>query len=158
MTSPIAILLVVHVLLALSLLLPAILLPLVLRRDAGEAAPGRLRQVLVAAQGRWATVIGLGLVASGVALIAALSLDLGRQPWLLVALAIYAVNLGIAMFLQRPRLRLLVSRGAGAGGDAVAGDDVVWRRSAHRLRSMSYVMAALIGAIGFLMMTKPQLW
>jgi hypothetical protein len=160
-TSLTALLLVVHILLALSLLLPAVLLPLVLRRGSpAGTAPGRPERLLVAAQGRWAPVIGLGLVVSGVALIATLSLDLTRQPWLLVALAIYGVNLAIAMFIQRPRLRQLVGLGSSAGDGAgtPAGDDAAWRAAAGRLRSISYLMAVLIGAIGFLMMAKPHLW
>jgi hypothetical protein len=139
--------LVAHIALALSLLLPAVLLPLLIRRDGADAAPGRLRQLLVAAQGRWAPLLGLGVAVSGVALVVSLSLDVGRQPWLVVALAIYAVTLAIAMFIQRPALRRLI--GLGPGDRSAA---------ARRLRSVSYVMAALIGAIGFLMMAKPQLW
>lgn len=158
MTSPVAALLVVHVALALSLLLPAVMLPLVLARDGGEAPGRRLRPLLLAAQGRWAPAIGVGLLLSGIALVAALSLDLAQQPWLLVALSIYAVNLAIAMFIQRPRLRRLAGLGSSDRGSATATDDAVWARAARRLRSMSYLMAVLIGAIGFLMMTKPQLW
>ena len=151
--------LLAHVLLALSLLLPAVLLPLLLRPDGSDAAPGRLQQLLVAAQGRWAPAIGAGLVVTGVALVAALSLDLGQQPWLFVALAFYAVNIAIAMLIQRPRLRQLVGLGAAGGRDsASAGTDAAWRGAARRLRSVSYLMAVLIGAIGFLMMTKPHLW
>lgn len=161
MTSLTALLLVVHVILALSLLLPTVVLPLVLQRVAlGRAVPGRLARLLVAAQGPWAPFIGLALVVSGVALVATLNLDLGRQPWLLVALAIYAVNLGIAMFIQRPGLRRLVGLRAGSDASAgtTAGNDAAWSAAARRLRSISYLMAVLIGAIGFLMMTKPQLW
>lgn len=156
-----ALVLLAHILLALSLLLPAVLLPLLLRRDGSEGAPGRLQRLLVAAQGRWAPVIGVGLVLTGIALIAALSLDLGQQPWLLLALAIYAVNITIAMFIQRPRLRQLVglgTAGTGGSGGEPAGTDAAWRGAARRLRSVSYLMAVLIGAIGFLMMTKPHLW
>jgi hypothetical protein len=151
--------LLAHILLALSLLLPAVLLPLLLRRGGSGAAPGRLQRLLVDAQGRWAPVIGVGLVLTGIALVAALSLDIGQQPWLLVALAIYGVNLAIAMFIQRPRLRQLVGLGtATAGGTGSAATDADWSGAARRLRSMSYLMAVLIGAIGFLMMTKPHLW
>ena len=144
---PLFLVLVAHIALALSLLLPAILLPLVIRRDGPEAAPGRLQTLLVAAQGRWAPLIGLGVALSGAALVVAMGLEVIRAPWLLVALAIYALTLALAMFIQRPRLRTLIGLGAGDRTGA-----------ARRLRSVSYVMAALIGAIGFLMMAKPQLW
>ena len=72
------------------------------------------------------------------------------QPWLIVALSIYAINLGLAFFIQRPNLRRLLRLGAG--------DDATWRIRARRQRYVSYAMAALIGTIGVLMSTKPTLW
>ena len=75
--------------------------------------------------------------------------DLGT--WLLVALTIYFVNLGLAFFIQRPNLRRLV-------GVTAAADDRVWKERAKRQRYVSYLMAGLVGAIGFLMSTKPVLW
>ena len=71
------------------------------------------------------------------------------QPWLLVALVIYSVNLAIAFFIQRPNLRRLV-------GIKAATDDAVWKARARRQRYVSYLMAALVGVIGFLMSTKPS--
>jgi hypothetical protein len=56
-----------------------------------------------------------------------------------VALAIYALNLAIAFFIQRPNLRRLI-------GIRAAGDDAVWRARAKRQRYVSYGMAALVGA------------
>ena len=97
-------------------------------------------------------VIGIGLAADGHR---PSSLMLGGsllgQPWLLVALAIYAANLLLAFFVQRPNLRRLV-------GIRAASDDRVWLERAKRQRYVSYAMAALVGTIGFLMSTKPQLW
>ena len=74
-----------------------------------------------------------------------------RQPWLLVALAIYALNLVVAFFVQRPNLRPLL-------GIRAAMDDHLWATRARRQRYVSYVMAAMIGTIGFLMSAKPALW
>ena len=74
-----------------------------------------------------------------------------QQPWLLVALAIYFVNLAIAFFIQRPNLRRLV-------GVTAAADDEVWQERAKRQRYVSYLMAGLVGTIGFLMSSKPVLW
>ena len=74
-----------------------------------------------------------------------------RQPWLLLAIAIYLVNLGIAFFIQRPNLRGLV-------GIRAAADDSAWRFRARRQRYVSYLMAGLVGTIGFLMSSKPVLW
>jgi len=72
------------------------------------------------------------------------------QPWLLVALTIYFANLAIAFFIQRPNLRRLV-------GIRAAADDATWKDRARRQRYVSYLMAALVGMIGFLMSTKPTL-
>jgi len=36
-------------------------------------------------------------------------------------------------------------------------DDQVWRERAMRQRYVSYLMAGLVGVIGFLMSTKPTL-
>jgi hypothetical protein len=63
---------------------------------------------------------------------------------------IYVLNLGLAYFVQVPRLRRLI----GLRGDA----DPRWPALARRQRYISYVMAGLVGTIGFLMSTKPALW
>jgi len=39
-----------------------------------------------------------------------------------------------------------------------AGSDATWRRRARQQRYVAYGMAGIIGVIGFLMSTKPQLW
>ncbi len=70
------------------------------------------------------------------------------QPWLLAALVIYFGNLAIAFFIQRPNLRRLI-------GIKAAADDPVWKERAKRQRYVSYLMATLVGIIGFLMSTKP---
>jgi uncharacterized membrane protein len=95
-------------------------------------------------------VIGLGLALTGLAMVAVLGGTLLQQPWLLLALTIYFVNLGIAFFIQRPNLRRLV-------GVSAARDDSVWKERAKRQRYVSYLMAGLVGTIGFLMSTKPNL-
>jgi hypothetical protein len=65
---------------------------------------------------------------------------------------LYAANLLLAFFVQRPGVaRLLTLRGE--SGDAAKKRLRKW---ATRQRYISYVMAGLVGAIGFLMMTKPQ--
>ena len=37
-------------------------------------------------------------------------------------------------------------------------DDRVWKERAKRQRYVSYLMAGLVGVIGFLMSSKPVLW
>jgi len=146
------ILLVIHVALAISLLAPSLLLPFLLRRaEAGGTPTNPLMRALMAMQGTGSVVIALGLAATGVGLLLVLGTQLLSQPWLLVALVIYAVNLLIAAFVSRPNLRRLLWTGAGA-------DDEAWRRRARTQRYVAYGMAAATGVIGFLMSAKPELW
>ncbi|HVM24117.1 MAG TPA: DUF2269 family protein [Candidatus Limnocylindrales bacterium] len=144
------VLLAIHVTLAVSLLLPSVVLPFLLRRSAGE--PGPVARLLMAMQGTGTVLISLGLAATGVAMLWILGPQLLTQPWLMVALALYALNLATAAFVSRPNLRRLVGlREAGA-------DDETWRRRARRQRLVAYGMAGVIGVIGLLMSTKPDLW
>jgi len=143
--------LVVHIGLAVGLFLPSILLPFTLRtqRATVESESGVVRSLLWA-QSHGTMVIGAGLALTGLALVSIIGPQLLGQPWLLVALAIYFVNLAIAFFIQRPNLRRLV-------GIKAAADDATWKDRARRQRYVSYLMAALVGMIGFLMSTKPTL-
>jgi len=147
------VLLIAHIVLAISLFVPSVLLPFAFRarRDSlGPNRTGRFTQLLLAVQSRATLWIGLGLAVTGIALVAYLGTTVLRQPWLLVALVIYAVNLGLAYFIQVPRLRTLIGLSNGS--------DPRWPALARRQRYISYVMAGLVGTIGFLMSTKPVLW
>ncbi len=146
------ILLVAHIILAVSLVLPSILLPFALRtrRAAVESESGVVHSLLWA-QTHGTVVIGLGLALTGIGLIGALGSTMLEQPWLIVALTIYFINLGIAFFIQRPNLRRLI-------GVRAAADDKTWLERAKRQRYVSYLMAGLVGTIGFLMSSKPVLW
>ncbi len=144
------ILLVTHIGLAVSLLLPSVLLPFVLRRSSGT--PGAGARFLMAMQGTGTLVIGLGLAITGAAMLWILGPELLTQPWLMVALGLYAANLLIAFFISRPNLRRLIGlRDTGA-------DEGTWGRRARQQRLVAYGMAGVIGVIGFLMSTKPALW
>ena len=145
-------LLVTHITLAVSLFLPSILLPFALRtRRAAEASPNRFVRFLLWMQAHGTLLIGIGLALTGIGLVLTLGGSLLGQPWLLVALSIYAANLLLAFFVQRPNLRRLV-------GIRAAADDRIWLERAKRQRYVSYAMAGLVGTIGFLMSTKPTLW
>ncbi|MEA2577087.1 MAG: hypothetical protein QOD78_675 [Chloroflexota bacterium] len=145
------IILLVHIGLAIGLFLPSILLPFTLRtrRATVDSDSGVVRSLLWA-QSHGTIVIGAGLALTGLGLVSIIGPQLFGQPWLLVALLIYFVNLGIAFFIQRPNLRRLV-------GIKAAADDATWKDRARRQRYVSYLMAALVGMIGFLMSTKPSL-
>jgi hypothetical protein len=143
------IILVAHIALAIGLFLPSILLPFTLRtrRAAMDSESGVVRSLLWA-QSNGTLVFGAGLALTGLALVSIIGSQLLAQRWLLIALVIYFVNLAIAFFIQRPNLRRLV-------GIKPAADDSVWKERARRQRYVSYLMAALVGLIGFLMSTKP---
>jgi hypothetical protein len=151
-TVPIlAIVLPLHIGLAIALFLPAILLPFALRTGRPvDESHNRLVRSLLRLQGRGGAILASAVAITGILLVLVLGLRIGDQPWLVLALAIYAVDLAIAFFIQRPELRALV-------GDRAAWDDRVWQARARRQRYVSYAMAGLIGFIAFLMSTKPQL-
>lgn len=144
------ILLVTHITLAVGLLLPNVVLPFLLRRSSGP--PGAVTRLLMAMQGTGTLVIGAGLAITGAAMLWILGPELLTQPWLMVALALYATNLVIAGFISRPNLRRLIGL---RQSDA---DDAAWRRRARQQRLVAYGMAGVIGVIGLLMSTKPELW
>jgi len=151
-TSVFPYVLVVHVTLAISLFVPSIVLPFALRtRRATVDSQSRVVRGLLWLQSHGTIVIGIGLALTGLAMVAILGGTLLQQPWLLIALTIYFVNLGIAFFIQRPNLRRLV-------GITAARDDKTWKERAKRQRYVSYLMAGLVGTIGFLMSTKPDIW
>ena len=143
------ILLAVHITLAVALLAPSLVLPFLLRRNAGSGvAANPLARLLIAMQGTGSVVVAVGLAVTGIGLLLVLGLELLSQPWLLVALALYAANLVVAAFISRPNLRRLIGIGR-------SGDEESWRRRARQQRYVAYAMAAATGVIGLLMMTKP---
>ena len=144
------ILLVIHIVLAVALLLPSVALPFVLRRTDGR--PGPATRGLMAMQGTGTLVIGTGLAVTGGAMLWILGPELLTEPWLVVALGLYAINLLVAAVISRPNLRRLI--GLSRSGT----DDDTWRRRARQQRYVAYGMAGVIGVIGFLMSTKPNLW
>lgn len=146
-------LLVTHIVLAVALFVPSFLLPFAFRARRGSLKPeqsGPFVRFLVALQARGTIWIGVGLAITGFGLLAILGWGLLAQPWLVVALVIYAANLALAYFIQLPRLRTMLGLRNGADGR--------WPALARRQRYISYVMAGLVGTIAFLMSSKPDLW
>lgn len=147
------ILLVVHICLALALLAPSVIVPFLLRRSPAGTTPGAATRFLAGLQGSGTLFIGLGVGLSGIGLLATLGIGLLSQPWMIVALVLYAANLLVAAFVSRPNLRRLIGLSS-----AASVDDGTWQRRARRQRYVAYAMAGAIGVIGFLMSTKPDLW
>jgi hypothetical protein len=151
--------LAIHVTLAISLFVPSLLLPFTLRNrsvERGYAAvdPGRLVRSLQWLQAHGTVVIGAGLALTGIAMLAVLGPRILEQPWLLVALATYAITAVVAFAVQRPGLRRLQAR-EGIDTDA---DREAWRARARRQRYIAYAITTAVGLIAFLMSTKPALW
>lgn len=144
-----------HVVLAISLFLPSILLPFALRLRGGQRQDhqGGISRTLFWLQRNGTLAIGIGLALTGTLMLVVLGPQLLSQPWLLIALAIYGTNLLLAFFVQRPALaRLLRLRPLTSDAERDR-----WRAWARRQRYVSYVMATLVGLIAFLMSTKPDL-
>jgi uncharacterized membrane protein len=149
-------LLTTHVVLAISLFLPAFLLPFAMRTQGRDGEPvvasqGRFVRLLMWFEAHGTLVIGLGVAATGIAMLVVLGGALLGQPWLIVALAIYATVLVVAFFIQRPGVRRLL----GLRQAATEEEKERWRTRARRQRYVSYLMAGAIGLIGWLMMSKP---
>jgi hypothetical protein len=143
-------LLAAHVILAVSLLAPSLVLPFLLRGRPASGEPSPLIRLLAGLQGTGSVVIAIGLALTGAGLVLGLGTEILTRPWLLVALAVYAANLLVAAFVSRPSLRRLMRvREPESEG---------WRQQARRVRYMAYAMAVATGLIGFLMSTKPALW
>ncbi|MGH2407772.1 MAG: hypothetical protein ACRDF7_06820 [Candidatus Limnocylindrales bacterium] len=148
------ILLVIHIGLAIGLFLPCLLLPFTLGEHAPMGRGGRVSRVLLRLQAGGSVAIGIGLALSGGALVLVVGPEILGQPWLIVALGVYAANLAAALVIQRPGLRRLLGSRAPVG----PGERMAWNLRARRQRYVSYVMTAAVGVIGFLMSTKPELW
>ncbi|MEA2621676.1 MAG: putative integral rane protein [Chloroflexota bacterium] len=148
-----------HICLALLLFVPSLLLPFTLRLDreridtTGVQRPRAITRGLLWLGGSGGVIVGIGVAVTGLSLVALIGSSLLSQPWLLVALGLYAVNLALAFFIQRPSVRRLLRIRPTDGED----DRQRWRDRAARLRYVSYVMGLVVGVIGFLMVAKPDL-
>lgn len=103
---------------------------------------------------------------TGVALILALQLDLLNTRWLLVAIVLYLVALGFAIFVQTPAAVRMIemtsggppsgaAAGAAPGGPPAGGPPPELLATARTLRRGGIFLAALIAVIVFLMVMKP---
>jgi len=153
-------LLAAHIVLAFALLVPSLILPFTfparaLESETGPVArSGPVVRALLWLHGRGSAVIGAGLLATGIALLAVLGPRLLGQPWLAVSLVAYAATAVVAFAFQRPGLRSLRT----AGNAATEAGRRARRARARRQRYIAYAMSAAVGLIAFLMATKPALW
>jgi uncharacterized membrane protein len=151
------VLLTTHIVLAVSLFLPAFLLPFTMRTRGTDGEPvvgersGRFVRLLVWLEAHGTVIIGTGVAITGIAMLVVLGGAFLDQPWLALALGLYASILIVAFFIQRPGIRRLL----GLKQAATEEEKERWRSRARRQRYVSYLMAAAIGIIGWLMMNKP---
>jgi uncharacterized membrane protein len=149
-------LLTTHVVLAVSLFLPAFLLPFTMRTRGTDGEPvvagsGRFVRLLLWFEAHGTVIIGAGVAVTGIAMLVVLGGAFLDQPWLIVALGVYASVLLVAFFIQRPGVRRLLGLRQAASEE----EKERWRARARRQRYISYLMAGAIGLIGWLMMSKP---
>lgn len=151
-------LLTIHIILAISLFVPAFALPFTMRTRGMDGEPvvggnrGRVVRGLIWLEAHGTVIIGVGVAATGIGMLAILGSQFAQQPWLLLGISIYAVILVVSFFVQRPGVRRLL----GLREAATEEEKDRWRQRARRQRYISYGMAAAIGLIGWLMMSKPQ--
>ena len=150
-------LLMAHVALAISLFVPSFLLPFTMRTRGTDGDPvvggqsGRFMRGLVWLEAHGTVIIGVGVAATGLGMLLILGATFLQQPWLLLALSIYATILVVSFFVQRPGVRRLLGLREAASEE----EKERWRTRARRQRYISYIMAGAIGIIGWLMMSKP---
>jgi uncharacterized membrane protein len=151
-------LLTAHIILAVSLFVPSFALPFTMRTRGMDGEPvvggkrGRVVRLLIWLEAHGTVIIGAGVAITGIAMLTILGSQFAQQPWLMLGIAIYIVILLVSFFVQRPGVRRLL----GLREAATEEEKEKWRRRARRQRYISYGMAAAIGLIGWLMMSKPQ--
>ncbi len=146
-----------HIILAISLFIPAFLLPFTMRTRGVDGEPivgghqGRIVRGLMWLETHGTVIIGVGVAATGMGMLLILGSAFLEQPWLLLGVSIYVAILLVAFFVQRPGVRRLLGLREAASEE----EKERWRARARRQRYISYGMAAAIGLIGWLMMSKP---
>jgi hypothetical protein len=100
---------------------------------------------------------------TGVGLIMVAKIDLTKAIWLDVAIVLYLVALGYALFVQIPNGRRIVELTSGGppaspppGGPAPAGPPPELLQAAGKARRGGMLIGALITIIVFLMVVKPS--
>lgn len=150
-------LLTAHIVLAVALFVPAFALPFTMRTRGVDGDPvvggrqGRVVRGLMWLEAHGTLIIGIGVATTGIGMLVILGSAFLNQPWLLLGISIYATVLLISFFIQRPGVRGLL----GLKQAATEEEKERWRVRARRQRYISYGMAAAIGLIAWLMMSKP---
>jgi hypothetical protein len=155
-----------HVLGAIIAFGPTFSSPIIGRMGAAERAHGnfamRLSRQLARVQ-----IIPLALLQgiTGVALIVTGNIDLFARYWLLVAIVLYLIAIGFAIFIQVPRAKRIIemtmppadgaAAGAPAGGPPAGGPPAGLMREITLAKRGGYLLIVLVTSIVFLMVVKP---
>lgn len=103
---------------------------------------------------------------TGVALIIVGNIDLTKAAWLLVAIALYLIAIGFAIFVQTPLANRIIAMttppagaaapaGPPAGGPPAGGPPTELMGMIKRIKRGGMLLIALVVSIVFLMVTKP---
>ncbi len=103
---------------------------------------------------------------TGVALIIVGNIDLTKAAWLLVAIVLYLIAIGFAIFVQTPLANRIIAMttppagaaapaGPPAGGPPAGGPPTELMGMIKRIKRGGMLLIALVVSIVFLMVTKP---
>lgn len=103
---------------------------------------------------------GLGLIITG-------NIDVMKSAWLLVAIVLYLIAIGFAIFVQTPRAKRIIemttppaggpapSAAAGASGPPAGGPPPGLMAEITKVKQGGMLLIALVTSIVFLMVVKP---
>ena len=153
-------LLFAHVLGAIIAFGPTFSSPIIGRMGAAEREHGNFA-MRVSRQLARVQIIPLALFqgVTGVGLIVTASIDVMKANWLLVAIVLYLIAIGFAIFIQTPRAKRIIEMTtppAGAPAGPPAGGPPPARMSEiKKVKLGGQLLIALVVAIVFLMVMKP---
>jgi uncharacterized membrane protein len=154
-------LLFLHVLGAIIAFGPTFSSPIIGRMGAAEREHGNFA-MRVSRQLARVQIVPLALFQgiTGVGLIVAAGIDLMKANWLLVAIVLYLIAIGFAIFVQTPRAKRIIEMttppaGAPAGPPPAGGPPPALLGEIRKVKLGGQLLIGLIVAIVFLMVVKP---
>lgn len=162
-----SVLLFAHVLGAIIAFGPTFSFPIIGRMGGGERIHANFATRVSATLSR-VQVLPLAIVQgiTGVALIVTGNVDLLKSTWLLVAIVLYLIAIGYAIFVQTPTVHRVIAMTSGgplsgapadapAGGPGAGGPPPELMALVKRVQRGGMLLAVLVVSIVFLMVTKP---
>ena len=97
---------------------------------------------------------------TGVGLILSANIDVMKANWLLVAIVLYLIAIGFAIFIQTPRAKRIIAMttppaGAPAGPPPAGGPPPALMSEITKVKRGGMLLIGLVTAIVFLMVVKP---